>query len=166
MKLKEFAEKYGEYEIEENKLEELKGALKEPSKAWKPEQGGEYYFLDSSCGILRSYWNDYSIDQKHLSLGNCYKTREAAEKAIRKLKITQELKELAKGYEFTPDKDNWHLCTAVLSDGTYFIDHCKWSRTKCSEIYFDTFEDLDNAINVLGEERILKDYFGIETEEE
>ena len=74
--------KFGEWfeEIEENKV-------------WKPEEGGKYYCISCSGSVyLTRYFSD-KIDRHLFEIGNCFKTKEDAEKAVEKLRALRRLRE-------------------------------------------------------------------------
>ena len=77
MNLKEFTKKYGNKEVEEEKLKELLG-IKE-SKVWKPLFDEQYWYVDGWGDIYQDIWdNTTRIDKHRYSIGNCYKTEEEA----------------------------------------------------------------------------------------
>lgn len=88
--------------------------------------------------------------------------REAVQSILKRQKhdeVQAELERLAGGYEFTLAKMNWYVDTDVA------LRRIRKSCTlnfKGNDIYFASKNDLDKAISEIGEERILKDYFGIE----
>ena len=76
MNLKEFTEKYGNKEVEEEKLKELLGM--KVSKAWEPEYSEEYWCVGSFGDIYKEFWENMEEDKYKYSIGNCYKTEEEA----------------------------------------------------------------------------------------
>ena len=59
--------------------------VKPEPQRWKPQEGHGYYVVRSS-GII-SYTVNYNhlLDEHHLKIGNCFQTREQAEKAARRI---------------------------------------------------------------------------------
>lgn len=93
--------------------------------------------------------------------------REAVQKILKRQKhdeVQTELERLAGGYEFVFGLDNWFVNAVAKSDlpNDQEIIILKDVKFKGNEVYFESKEDLKKAIKEIGEERILKDYFGIE----
>lgn len=65
---------------------------KEPTR-WKPELGYKYYLSDSNGSIYDSVWSNDYIDRSRIEIGNCFQTKEEAEKAVEKLKAWKRLKD-------------------------------------------------------------------------
>lgn len=63
----------------QKKLDELGYSLVQSD--WKPEYDGTYYFVNVEGDVDRYDWCSSYSDKKRLELGNCYRTRELAEKA-------------------------------------------------------------------------------------
>ena len=60
---------------------------------WKPELGYKYYLSDSDGSIYDSVWSNDYIDRSRSEIGNCFESREEAEKAVEKLKAWKRLKD-------------------------------------------------------------------------
>ena len=60
---------------------------------WKPELGYKYYLSDSNGSIYDSVWSNDYIDRSRSEIGNCFESREEAEKAVEKLKAWKRLKD-------------------------------------------------------------------------
>ncbi len=99
-----------ELSLNDEQIKELQAQLAEPvNKRWKPEIGERYFILDSS-GTGNHIWDNDSVDNYHLSIGNVFKTKEEAEQAIKtgwvaKLQAEQRIKDyiLEKGYDTNVD---------------------------------------------------------------
>lgn len=63
------------------------------STRWKPEIGYKYYLSDSNGSIYDSVWSNDYIDRSRVEIGNCFETREEAEKAVERLKAWERLKD-------------------------------------------------------------------------
>ena len=62
-------------------LWELKnGYLSVKPKHWKPEFGGNYYFVDRDGSVYLTNWNETLTDALLYKIGNCYKDLEEAAK--------------------------------------------------------------------------------------
>ena len=49
-------------------------------KPWKPQYDGIFYYVDELGYVYTDVWNDTSDAINYYKLGNCYKTKEEAEK--------------------------------------------------------------------------------------
>lgn len=80
----------------EQELEELKDILKQKEKQlekakerepFKPKHGQSYYFMDSETSIMSTWYSDDSArDRYRKEIGNCFRTREIAEEAVKKVR--------------------------------------------------------------------------------
>lgn len=71
---------------------------------WKPKSGDTYYYTDS-CGDVYSeghFASGNMNDCARLTMGNCFQTKEQAEKAVAWLKAFKVLRDDTKGF-----KPNW-----------------------------------------------------------
>ena len=65
---------------------DIKNLQSKIKKEWKPVYGETYYYIGLS-GEARITWNfDYDGDKKLFEIGNCFKTREEAEKKAAEVK--------------------------------------------------------------------------------
>lgn len=54
---------------------------------WKPEVGEKYYFVSTLiCGVNYYIWDNDEIDRDIYEMGNCFKTEEEAQEALKKFK--------------------------------------------------------------------------------
>lgn len=88
-----------EQELKElrNKLDELEKHVKEKEtiNRYMPKKGDLYYYVDSSGIIVYIPYYGLVHDKYRVSVGNCFRTEEEAEKHKRILINTQKLKDLA-----------------------------------------------------------------------
>lgn len=163
MKLNELIAKYGEYEVNE---EELMKSLKEPVKPgrWKPKNGETYYFIRPYGAIGSFRYSEDSSDSDWLSIGNCFQTMQDAERAVEYLKIRAELLD-AGGIERTGWDNHSDYCYTIRCLGGRVANTLGIPCT-ANVMAFKSKYDADNAINKVGEERLLKYWFRIENEDE
>ena len=160
IKLKDVAEKYGEYKIDEDKLKEILIEPK-PKTIWNLKENDNYYLIgDDDADIYESTWDEDEIDYKRLEIGNIFLTKEEAEFERERLKVETELLR----YGGTRDMmslgnytKKWYMIYHHDSDllevgGCYNINHQ-------GGIYFKSEEDSLNAINKIGKNRIKKYLF-------
>ena len=139
-------------------IEEIK-----ESTRWKPEVHQCYYYISSSGGILDDVWNNYDSDRKLFSMGNCFQTKEEAERVVEYLKALAVVRGDATK-NFVKGERNWY----VYYDAAY-----KWLDivSNFSDIkngifglpYFATEEDAKRSIELHKNEWLT--IFGIEEEE-
>lgn len=120
MKLKEALSKYGEYEVKEQELEKI---IEKP-KRWEPNEGNDYYYIDS-LGDIRYclYWDNY-FDRYRFSQHNVFRTSEEAELS---LKINQDFYDNS----LKIDKDK-HYCKYII----YYAGLSK--QVKIADMYSST----------------------------
>lgn len=85
-----------------NILEEWFEEIKEP-KERTLKNGTEYFRIDSVGDILQSQWDGHPVDCGRYAMGNVFRTREEAKKAMEKLKAWKRLKD--KGFKLS----RWHF---------------------------------------------------------
>ena len=129
------------------------------SNLWKPDIDERYWFIDET-GLIDCYrYKADNEDRRAFAIGNYFRTKEEAEFMVERLKVLQELRELANGYKFEHKKANYYMaydCSTQIIE----ISACYYLLT--NDICFNTKEDIENAINTIGEERLKKYYFCIE----
>lgn len=130
------------------------------SGLWKPEKHEEYYFIYADGDIAEVKNEDCTADRKIFALGNYFRTKEEAEFMVERLKVLHELRELAGGYKFQLDEDNYFLFYDFIEGKIGTIFNC--CSTYGTEILFPTQETAQNAIGAIGEYRLKKYYFCIE----
>jgi uncharacterized protein involved in tolerance to divalent cations len=55
---------------------------------WKPKRQETYYFINEYLKIKSYYWWEEREDNELYDVGNCFKTKEEAERALEKFKET------------------------------------------------------------------------------
>lgn len=144
----------------------------EKKKWWKPEVNEEYYSFYADGMVCVLYNDGLDFDKRTLAFGNCFKTREEAEFMAEKLKVIHELEEFA--YENNSEAIDWNN---KCQNKYYLVVKYKKNRTRCIDVcyaislneipfnvYFTREDFARKAIEIIGEERILKYYFGVEDE--
>lgn len=57
------------------------------STLWKPEMGHDYYYISGDGHVYDNSWDDSQfVDRGRFEIGNCFQTKEEAEKAVEYLK--------------------------------------------------------------------------------
>ena len=105
------------------------------STRWKPRIGQKYYLLDSNGSVYDSVWSNDYIDRNRSEIGNCFESREEAEKAVEKLKAWKRLKD--SGLKFKDwNKSNYDKTFCINAE----IEH--------DMVAFDFFKDLRTALDM------------------
>lgn len=134
----------------------------EYNKTWKPETGDKIYYVSSTGQVYEdTFWASSTCDNDKVSFKNVFKTREDAKKMLEKLKIINRLRELSNvkfvddsskiRYSVSYDLDTKKVCPTIN----------RYSRILPFELYFETANDCQNAINEIGEENLKKYYFDV-----
>lgn len=97
-------------EISDESYKALQEAVK--PKRFVPEEGQEYWYVDNFGYIDSDTWITYHTDKHYLNTGNCFETKEEAEKYQAKLKAIATITE----YVY----DNDMACTAKEVEDEYF----------------------------------------------
>ena len=134
------------------------------STRWKPEMGQTYYHVGGDGFIYDDTWvNDSAVDNGRLEIGNCFQTKEEAERVVEYLKALAVVRGDAIS-KFTKDRNNWYVyydtnfnslrssisCT-MLDNGIFGLP------------YFATREDAQKSIELHKNEWLT--IFGIKEEE-
>ena len=136
--------------------------IKEPTR-WKPENGERYYWLDSNGLVCHNIWADDSIDRSRFEIGNCFETREEAERVVEYLKALAVVKGDATT-KFVEGGENW-IVFYNANDNALHLD-CNFSHIRNGVFglpYFATEDDAKRSIEQHKNEWLT--IFGVEEEE-
>lgn len=134
-------------------------------KVWKPDYRRKYFYINECGGIMNSKWYDDSIDADRYEIGNCFQTKEAADFALEKLKVEAELRRFAEeNNEYEIDWENrnqnkWFIYYNYVMKNIGVV-YDTVLRTHC--IYFSSKEIAEQAIQVIGVDRLKKYFLGTE----
>lgn len=159
-------------EAEEKEFYRLVGKMngKEPdkeqdAKVKKPRQLEEYFYINDDGAIIQSRWTNDSLDNERWELGNVFFTKESAWFAREKKKVEVELERYAKKHNGPTRSDSFYLSYNDSMDEK--LDYEVWSvRRPLGAVPFTSKQVLDDAIEAIGKDRILKYIFGVESEGE
>ena len=106
------------------------------STRWKPEINQEYYWLDSCGSVYSDAWDDGStINNVRFEIGNCFESREEAEKAVERLKAWERLKDA--GLKFKDwNKSNYDRTFCINAEVEHDVEA------------FEFFKDLRVALDM------------------
>lgn len=156
MKLRDYIRENADREIVDIEALEKCLAKPNPKTIYDIKNGESYYILFSDGDIRRYVWNDSSSDKDLRSMGFAFLTEEEAEKRKKMLLIEEELIQLGGRREFKLLKDNY---SNLFWPERNSISYSNSSRCVQSEIYFDTQEQLKEAVEKIGEQRLIDEYF-------
>ena len=119
------------------------------STRWKPEMSRTYYYVVGDGRVYDDTWvNDSAVDNGRFEIGNCFQTKEEAERVVEYLKALAVVRGDATS-KFVKGKRNWY----VYYDAVY-----KWLDivSNFSDIkngifglpYFSTEEDARRSIEI------------------
>lgn len=143
-----------------NKLDELEKQVKEKKITGRyiPERSQTYYCVNSFGIIIKETNTQVNMDKYKISIGNCFRTEEEAEKHKRILINTQKLKDLAERLNNGQDIDWGNSCQLKyfikLSNGLCLDG--KWVVRHQGTIYCLNKSFLTKAIEEIGEEALIE----------
>lgn len=99
--------------------------IKEPTR-WEPKYAEEYYYLSGDGSVGRETFDDeFDIDNDRFEIGNCFQTKEEAERVVEYLKALAVVRGDSTS-KFTRDRDNFYVYYDVTSNhlavGVSFYD--------------------------------------------
>mgnify|MGYP003584866962 CR=1 FL=1 len=140
----------------ERELLELKEQVKEKHEF--PRDGDTYWYIGKIGTGCWGVWEDSSVDKHLKSIGNVFETEGEAEFAVEKLKVEAELRKLSDSWDLENTQYsfsfNWEF-------GEFNVEYPDYNQYPNS-YYFYSIDDLQQAIETVGEGRIKKYLFGVE----
>ena len=128
--------------------------------SWEPEEHDSYYYLYCDGDVERDIWEGTNMDKEHYAIGNVFRSREEAEKAVEWLKARKVLMGDTKGFE--PDwvdetQTKWYV---YWDHEEGYLDVRCTHNMQTHQLYFATKKDAHSSIYEHGEE--WKIYLGVE----
>lgn len=162
MKLSEYIEKYGDCEV----TDEIDKCIVKMQKTVYDLKNGDIYFFLTASGSCTggTFGEDDTGDTgfTRRSIGNMFLTIEDAEFARERLKVIAELKKYAKEFseeEWMNPSIRKHYIIFDYEDHVINIGCVCF--TKVSDIYFESEEKAQEAIEAVGEDRVKKYYLEV-----
>lgn len=136
-------------------IEALKN--KPTSGRWRADETAGYFHVCPAGSVEYSLESGNIFDEFQHAMGNYFKTKEEAEKYKKKLIAEQELKDLAEGWEYRHQEDDYYIAYNTNDRlfrvySTNFINFVG--------VYFKSRQEAQNAIDTLGEQK-LKLIYGV-----
>ena len=141
-------------------IREQLNTLEERLKALETNElkmGDDYFYIDSDGIILGGKWHGDTVDIMRKNIGNAFKTSDESMFAHSKLRVLHELGELAR--PFKSGCNNWYVFLKGNGELGCAVDQSH--QTIYSPLYFDTKDEVREAVEKIGEDRIKKYLFGI-----
>lgn len=163
IKLKDIAEKYGEYGINEDKLKEILIEPKpKPKTVWDLKKGDKYQTFAFDGSIITFEYGNDRHDEALIEIGIGYVTEEEAKFERERLKVEAEMLKYGGTRDMMSlgdeDIEKYFIeCYHDPKSPSLRIDN-HWS-THHGMIYFKSEEDAKIAIAKIGEDRIKKYLF-------
>ena len=134
------------------------------SNRWKPEMGQTYYYVVGDGRIYDDTWvNDSAVDNGRFEIGNCFQTKEEAERAVGYLKALATVRGDAMT-RFVKGKNNWYVYYDTDSNSLEFsISSSMLDNGIFGLPYFATGEDARRSIKLHRNEWLT--IFGVKEEE-
>jgi hypothetical protein len=153
---------------------EVLSELEQKTRVWKPTEGDHYFYYDSICSVNSSVWSGCWIDQARFNCGDCYRTEEEAFFAAERRKVIAELRRFAEEHNDPIDWENIKqekVGLFLYHDPSYPEEYGRvqtesWYASQFPGVYFSDKETAKNAILAIGEDRLIKYYFGSYKEQE
>ena len=146
-------------EEREQLLKLVEKATRKESKVWKPKLDEIYYYVRDTGYVSDNIWRTGGDWLGRYSLGNCFKTREEAEFALEKQKVIVELERYALKHNDPTKEPTWELGYNRKEKAIHSIEYID---NFVSSIRFTSSNLVDEAIETIGEDRLIKYYFGIQ----
>ena len=138
-------------------VNEIKGKESEGS-IWRPRYGEDYWFISTDeCKVYKTYWRNFDTHEKRFKMGNVYETQEEAEFQLEKMNVLGELKKFS--YKYRKGELNYYI---YLNSNTNELGIVLSDIYMRFDFYFESYEKANEAIEVVGEDRIKKYLFEVE----
>lgn len=155
MLLKELMEKYGEWSVDENDLLKIMD-VPEPSNVWDIKDGNRYYYITDEGFTREDEWASRDKDYERRRLGNMFLTEEEVDYERGRLEIESLLLRYGGTRKFIEDG----YIVSIQKPFLWIAEPCyvgEWCNQ--GAIYFKTEEQCKNAIEKIGEDKIIKFLF-------
>ena len=148
-------------QMEINSLKQRIAELEQQAKQEQEfPQSGERYWYNNGGGMVNScFWKSEQLDLNRYRIGNMFKTEKEAEFAVEKLKVEAELRKFSR--PFKEDEYNYFI-QIHPSHNNIVTESDDYYQTQ-GTIYFESTTIAYEAIDAIGENRIKKYLFGVES---
>lgn len=136
------------------------------NKRWRGKVNDSYYSISNCGGVLLNIEYNCDYNEQSYKIGNYFKTKDEAAFVKEKQYIYQQLKDYA--LEHNTEEIVWNSYNqskwSIVYDNYRKELKCLWSVSTqdINQIYFTSEKIAENAIKVIGENKIKKYLFGVE----
>ena len=143
-----------------NRIEELEKELLELKELVKefPQDEDKYWYVGMRGNVFSSEWEGLPSEEHMLEVGNIFKTKDEAYFAVEKLKVDAELRKLSDSWDL---ESTQYTFSFDWENGEFNLEYPDYNQYPNS-YYFYSADDVQQAIETVGEERIKKYLFGVE----
>ena len=138
------------------RIAELEEQAKEEQEF--PQDGDVYWYINPLGFAFHDEWSGFITEGHKIEIGNIFKTKEQADFAVEKLKVEAELRKFSR--PFKEDEYNYFI-QIHPSHNNIVTESDDYYQTQ-GTIYFESTTIANEAIDVIGENRIKKYIFGVE----
>lgn len=103
---------------------------------WEPKRGEQYYYIDTMGAISYTTYNTASLDPLRIKFGNCFPTREQAQKAAEGKRwnpVTMQIEKLR--WKPTRGTTYFHI---IMDIGEIRVDDYVWENDDIDIAHYDT----------------------------
>ena len=139
----------------------LEPYVEKPKSVWDLKSGDKCYFVTVVGHSFPGTWNNLNAQIENRKLGNVFLTKQDAEYELERRRIENDMLRLGGRRKAKKGKTNWFLEYRPASGGIEIL----WSSYEMDQgvIYFDSEEKAEEAVEIIGEDRIKKYIFGVES---
>ena len=146
-----------EVEIFKKKIEEFKKLETEGHDVWKPKMDEDYWYVGYAGGVYKLVWESSDMDEKAFCIGNVFRTEEEAKHEVERRKVLAELKKFSRNFEV--HKNKYCIKYDMISKNIDVYNNYGYAT---GELRFASEKDAKDAIEFVGEDRVVKYYLGVE----
>lgn len=133
------------------------------SNRWKPEADQKYYFSDNDGSVGYNRWDGDHIDRNRFEIGNCFETKEEAERVSEYLKALAVVRGDA-ATKFVRGKSNYYVVYNTTYNCLDVSDNCYLIKNGIFGLpYFATEDEARMSIKLHRNEWLT--IFGVKEEE-
>ena len=132
---------------------------------WKPEMSHDYYYISDDGYLYDNSWDDnHLVDRSRFEIGNCFQTKEEAEKVVEYLEALATVRGDAT-VEFIKGKSNYYVVYNTTYNCLDVSDNCYLIKNGIFGLpYFSTEDDAQRSIELHKNEWLT--IFGVKEEDE
>ena len=125
--------------MQEEKIKEYKKQIEELKKedvVWKPKENERFFYSTFRGNVFDATWDNDNADNEIYNMGNCFKTKEEAEKVVRHLKTRAKLQRIADRLN-NGEKIDWKKSSQTkwfiyydYDDNEIYVDCCYKNKSQ------------------------------------